>query len=82
MHKTTERFWKCLNSLPQYVQNSARENFERLKNDPKHPSLHFKEVGRFWSVRIDLNYRALAVKDGDDFIWVWAGSHDKYERML
>jgi len=42
------------------------------------PSLHFKRVGRLWSVRIGLSYRALAVEDGTDFIWVWIGTHDEY----
>ena len=26
--------------------------------DQRHPSLHFKRIGRFWSVRIGLHYRA------------------------
>jgi hypothetical protein len=25
---------------------------------------------------------ALAVEDGEDFIWVWIGTHDEYERMI
>ena len=53
-----------------------------LKANPSHPSLHFKKVGRFWSVRVGINYRALAIDDGEDFIWVWIGTHDEYERMI
>jgi len=53
-----------------------------LKNNPYHPSLHFKKIGFFWSVRIGLDYRALAIEDGEDFIWLWIGNHDEYERML
>jgi hypothetical protein len=53
-----------------------------LKNDPWHPALHFKKVGKFWSMRIGLNYRALAVQDEEDFIWVWIGTHDEYERII
>jgi hypothetical protein len=68
--------------LPAYVQKTAKKNFELLKEDPSHPSLHFKKVGSFWSVRSSLNHRALAVEDGDDFIWVWIGTHDEYERMI
>jgi hypothetical protein len=44
--------------------------------------LHFKKVGKVWSIRIMLDYRALAVKDGNDLIWVWIGTHDEYERMI
>ena len=45
-------------------------------------SLQFRKVGKFRSVRIGLAHRALAVEDGDDFIWVWIGTHDEYQRML
>ena len=82
MHRTTDRFWKCFEKLPSYVQDLAEDNFELLKNDSKHPSLHFKKVGKFWSVRIGLFYRALAYEDGDDLIWVWVGTHDEYMRLI
>jgi hypothetical protein len=29
-----------------------------------------------------MSHRALAVKDGDDFIWVWIGQHDEYDRLI
>ena len=53
-----------------------------MQNNPKHPSLHFKKVGKFWSARIGMAYRALAYEDGEDFIWVWIGSHDDYMKMI
>ena len=82
MHRTTRRFWKYLDGLPEAVRRTAEKNFELLKKDPSHPSLHFKKVGQFWSVRVGINHRALAIKDGADFIWVWIGTHDEYERMI
>ena len=82
MHRTTERFWKCFEKLPESVQMVSKKNFALLKANPSHPSLHFKKVGKFWSVRAGLNHRALAVEDGQDFIWVWIGTHDEYKRML
>ena len=51
----------------------------------RHPSLHFKRIGKFWSARAGLNwlnYRALAVKDGPDLVWVWIGPHDEYEKLV
>lgn len=81
MHRTSRRFWDCFADLPDVVQQAAMSSFELLKNNPRHPSLHFKKVGKFWSVRVGLSYRALAVEDGEDFIWVWIGAHDDYERM-
>jgi hypothetical protein len=82
MHKATQRFWTALENLPASVQNTARKNFELLKDNPKHPSLHFKKVGRFWSARVGIHYRALAVQDGEDFIWVWIGNHNDYDQII
>ena len=82
MHRTSSRFWKCFDKLPSSIRKIADENFEFLKDNPYHPSLHFKKIGSFWSVRIGLKYRALAIEDGADFNWVWIGNHDEYEIML
>ena len=82
MHRATTRFWELFEKLPKPVQGTAKRNFELLKMDPTHPSLHFKKIGNFWSVRVGINHRALAVKDGQDFIWVWIGSHADYEQMI
>jgi mRNA-degrading endonuclease RelE of RelBE toxin-antitoxin system len=82
MHKTTTRFRKCLKDLPPPIQKTAQDNFELLKENSRHPSLHFKKIGRFWSVRIGLDYRVLALEDDSDFIWVWIGGHDEYERII
>lgn len=81
-HRTTARFRACLARLPEAVQNVARQNFGLLKENPAHPSLHFKKVGKLWSVRVGLSYRALAIQDGVDFVWVWIGPHDEYRRMI
>lgn len=82
MHYTTERFWQLYQSLPKEIQEKADKCFTLLKQNLKHPSLHFKRTGKFWSVRIGLSHRALAMKEDDDFIWVWIGSHDEYERII
>ncbi len=82
MHRATRRFWDLFAELPAAVQIVARKNFELLKADSSHPSLHFKKVGKLWSVRAGLNHRALAVQDHEDFIWVWIGAHDKYIRLI
>jgi hypothetical protein len=82
MHRTTERFWECYSNLPPDIQELADKSFRLLQDNPQHPSLHFKRVGGFWSARVGLAHRALAVPDGDDFIWVWIGTHDEYERII
>jgi len=81
-HRATTRFWTCFEDLPEAVQKVARHNFTLLKENTAHPSLHFKKVGKLWSVRVGPHHRALAVEDGADFVWVWVGPHDEYERRI
>jgi hypothetical protein len=82
LHKTTTRFQKCFNKLPKQVQKISKKNFELLKKNPAHSSLELKKIGNFWSVRITMNHRAIAIRDDNDFIWVWIGKHDDYEKMI
>ena len=82
MHRTDPRFWRHLQGLPDSVQQTARRNFEFLVANPQHPSLRFRNVGRYWSARVGAAYRAVAVYDGDDFIWFWIGDHDEYLRVI
>jgi hypothetical protein len=53
-----------------------------LKENPRHPSLQFKKIGRFWSVRVGLRYRALAVEADSDLVWFWIGSHADYDALI
>ena len=43
-----------MTKLPEHVRALADKNYALLKENPQHPSLHFKKVGRFWSVRVGL----------------------------
>ena len=82
MHRASPNFWRLLHLLPPPAQRTARRNFEYLKANPRYPSLHFKNVGRYWSARVGDFYRAVAIQDGDDFIWFWIGGHDEYLRII
>jgi hypothetical protein len=82
MHRATYRFWNCYWKMPEEVRHVADKSFQLLKENPYHPSLHFKKIGGFWSARVGLSHRSLAVEDGDDFIWVWIGNHDEYENII
>ncbi|TPI47932.1 hypothetical protein FJW05_07610 [Mesorhizobium sp. B2-9-1] len=75
-------FWDAYDKLPKAIRMKADSSFAKLRADPFHPSLHFKRVGRYWSARVDLDYRAVAVRDQDDMIWFWIGTHSEYERLL
>jgi hypothetical protein len=82
MNRTTDRFWQRYWSLPKDVQALADKCFQLLRDNPRHPSLQLKKVGTFWSARVGLAHRALAVEDGEDRIWVWIGRHDEYEKIV
>ncbi|MBW4574337.1 MAG: hypothetical protein KME08_03540 [Aphanothece sp. CMT-3BRIN-NPC111] len=82
MHYTTTRFWECYNALPPAVQQTAGQCYELLKVDPSHPSLHFKKVGKYWSVRAGQGYRALGVEVEKGILWFWIGTHAQYDRLI
>ena len=82
MHRTTPRFWMHFERLPESAQKIAKRNFRLLAENPGHPSLRFKKVGKYWSVRVGAGHRALAVDDGGDFLWVWIGTHSEYDRLV
>lgn len=81
-HRANPRFWLCYQSLPEEVRRLADHCLDMLRQDPRHPLLHFKRVGPYWSVRVGLYYRALAVEDGRDMGWFWIGTHAEYDRIL
>ena len=68
-HFASPAFWQAYANLPESVRALADKNYQLLKSDPQHPSLRFKKLGRYWSVRVGLRYRALAVEDRDGLIW-------------
>ena len=79
---TTSRSWRRYRTLPRDAQARADRQFELLKSNPRHPSLHFKRVGRYWSARVDQNFRALGADHPDGILWFWIGPHDEYDRLI
>jgi hypothetical protein len=82
MHFAAPSFWAAYEELPSRIQKHADQAFKLLKNNPQHPSVQFKQVGRYWSARVDKNFRALAVKAPDGWVWFWIGPHTEYDRQL
>jgi hypothetical protein len=81
----TEKFRKAFDALPESVKDKAREAYNTWRTNPNFPSLAFKQVSGvkdIYSIRIGLNYRALAVKDDSTFIWFWIGSHEDYNKIV
>jgi len=80
-HTTSARFWELYEGLPKSVQAVADKNFELLKSDPRHPSLHFKRLGKVSSVRVGEHHRALGHDNPGGVQWFWIGSHAEYDRI-
>jgi len=82
-HFRDPRFKPRYDALPPHIRSLADKNFALLKQDPKHPSLHFKRIkDDLWSVRVGRRHRALALKGKDGFQWFWIGSHADYDRLV
>lgn len=81
-HLASPAFWEAYGRLPEPVRDLADKNFALLKDDPRHPSLRLKKVGRFWSARVGLQHRSLAVEIEGGLLWFWIGSHADYDALL
>ncbi len=81
-HLASPAFWSAYDALPAQIRELADKNFALLKQDQTHPSLHFKKIGRFWSVRVGLRHRALGVEVDEGLLWFWIGSHADYDSLI
>jgi hypothetical protein len=80
---TTRQFRELLQRLPSETANQARRAFRWFAQDPHHDSLSFKQVKPgIWSARVGIHHRALAIREGDDVVWFWIGSHADYDQLL
>ncbi|MFO0874242.1 MAG: hypothetical protein U0575_09760 [Phycisphaerales bacterium] len=60
----------------------ANRCFATLKSNASHPSLQLKRVGRYWSVRVGLHYRAVGIDAPDGIVWFWIGRHSRYDSII
>ena len=83
--RTTRKFWKHFEELPQTIQEHARRAYRQWRTEPSYPSLQFKKVDPVepvYSIRIGIEYRAVGLFKADTVTWFWIGHHDEYERLL
>ena len=81
----TPRFWAAYHELPSELQDAAQKAYRLFRQNPKHPSLHFKRVHEqdpVYAVRVTLGYRAVGLLEDDEVTWFWIGSHAEYDRLL
>lgn len=81
-HFASPDFWEEYEELPESIQELADKNYELLKSDPKHPSLHLKKVGKYWSVRVGRKYRAVGLEIEEGTLWFWIGTHAEYDKLV
>ena len=86
-HRASVAFWKLYSALTNKIRERADKQFALLKTNRQHPSLQFKKVGErrgveVWSARVTLDYRALAIKRDDGYLWFWIGDHKAYDQLI
>jgi hypothetical protein len=81
-HFASARFWALYNALPGEIRTLADKNYALLKTDARHPSLHFKRIGKLWSVRVGEHYRALGTDVEGGVCWLWIGTHAEYDKLV
>jgi hypothetical protein len=64
------------------IRDLADRSFALLKSNPRHPSLHFKKVGRYRSARVGLHHRVLGVDVEEGVLWFWIGAHADYDSLI
>lgn len=79
-------FKKMLEKLPPDVQEEAKSNFLKWKQDPS--LVGWKKLAgmkaNLFSVEIGRRYRAIAIveKEHDAAVWMFVGSHETYNNWL
>ncbi len=83
--RTTEKFSALFVLLPETIKAQAKEAYQQFKKDPYHPSLQFKRVHSnkpIYSVRVNIDYRAVGMIKDNKIVWFWIGSHNVYDKLL
>ena len=81
-HHASPASWSQYRALPDSVRELADRSFALLKSDSRHPSLHFKQVENYWSVRVGMHHRAIGIGVSDGVLWFWIGTHAENDRMV
>jgi hypothetical protein len=83
--QVTDDFVACFTRLPDNVKALARKCYRLWRDNPSHPSLHFKRIHgqeHLYAVRVGRGWRALGLLDGDTMTWFWIGSHAEYDQLI
>lgn len=83
--RRTKRFKALFDALPEQAKRQAHEDYELFKQNPRHPGLQFKQIGKkdstIYSARAGTHYRAIGFLNGDTVTWFWIGTHEEYNKI-
>ncbi len=86
----TQRFKQLFVQLPEHVQELAKVQFERFRQNPAHPSLRLHQLHwnrrssllpNSWSVTVGMQYRVIFCIRGNVNVWYWIGTHADYDQL-
>lgn len=81
----TDDFLICFQRLPDSIREKARKAYRLWRNDPRHPSLHYKRIHAtdpLYAVRVGIDWRVLGLLENDTMTWFWIGSHAQYDQII
>ncbi len=82
---TTEQFRRLYAAASARQQGQIKRSYKLWRENHAHPSIRFKKIHNtepIYSARVDLDWRALGVLEGDTVVWFWVGPHDEYDALL
>lgn len=83
--RRTAEFWQLYRDLPKQTQAATRKTYQTFRENPAHPALRLERLRsdpRAWSVRITRDYRAVALRSGDNWLRFWIGTHSEFDRKF
>ena len=83
--RIADTFTDSLCRLTGDEQKAVKTTAFDLQLNPAHPSLQLERLkfdSRAWSVRVTRNFRAVARRYDDDWLWFWIGSHEEYNKRF
>lgn len=80
-----KRFREAFQKLPNEIKEKAKEAYILWQVNPYNKGLHFKKIHSIkpiYSVRINIDFRACGIKEGEHLVWFWIGSHEDYNKII
>lgn len=80
----TERFKREYKKLSSEVRKQAQQQFQRLLDDPTHPSLRVKRVqgtDNIWEASVNMSVRFTFHVRGDSYVLRTIGDHKRVFRQ-